>query len=199
MSFKTFARFPPFRAVLYRLARWRVAEKLERLAPHLPAGAAVLDIGAGNGVLCEALRARGFRVTPVDLDDLSFVPAVRPVIYDGARLPFPDAAFDVALLITVLHHARAPETVLAEAARVADRLVIIEEIYSSRWRKYVTYAVDSLFNLEFFGHPRSNRTDAGWRASFARLGLALRDAEYSMSLGVLERVTYCVGRQRAAS
>jgi SAM-dependent methyltransferase len=194
MSFKPLVRFPPLRALLYRLARWRVAEKLLHLTPLLRSGDVILDVGAGNCVLCEALLQRGHQVTPLDLRDLSFVAAVRPVLYDGTNLPFPPGRFDVALLVTVLHHAHDPDLLVAEAGRVAARVVIVEEIYSGRVRKYLTYLVDSLFNLEFFGHPRNNRTDAGWRASFDALGLRVVSADYSTSLGVLERVTYCLGR-----
>jgi len=194
MSFKPLIRFVPLRALLYRLARWRVAEKLVHLTPLLRPGERILDIGAGNCVLCEELLRRGYQVTPLDVIDLSFVPAVRPALFDGTTLPFPPGRFDVALLVTVLHHAHDPDRLVAEASRVASRVVIVEEIYSSRLRRYVTYLIDSLFTLEFFGHPRNNRTDAGWRASFDALGLRVASAGYYASLGVLRRVTYCVGR-----
>jgi hypothetical protein len=54
--------------------------------------------------------------------------------------------------------------------------------------------IDSLFNLEFFGHPRSNRTVTGWREAFQRLGLAVSQAVYSKSLGLMQRITYVVDR-----
>jgi len=161
-------------------------------------GARVLDIGAGNCLLCQTLARRGYEVTPVDLDDHSFVDEIAPVIYDGETVPFSDSSFDVALLITVLHHAREPDTVLAEARRVATTTIVIEEIYNGTISKWATYAIDSLFNLEFFGHPRSNRTDEGWKTAFERLGFRVRDAKYSKSLLVLNRVTYVLDRKRAA-
>jgi SAM-dependent methyltransferase len=197
MSFKSVARFPLLRGILRRLAEWRVAEKLAQLGPFLHQGDSILDIGAGNCVLCAALRRQGYDVTPIDVADESFVESVRPLLYDGRELPFPADRFDVALLVTVLHHAREPDGLLAEASRVACRIVIIEEIYSSRLRKYLTYLVDSVFNLEFFGHPRSNRTDEGWRRCFDVLNLRPTDAVYSTSLGVLQRVTYSLARGSA--
>jgi ubiquinone/menaquinone biosynthesis C-methylase UbiE len=162
--------------------------------PYFGPADAILDIGSGNGVLCEALRARGYRVTALDVADLSFIDSIKPVVYDGVTMPFGNGSFDVALLITVLHHTPDPDQVLAESNRVAARVIVIEEIYSNPLTKYLTYFIDSLFNFEFFGHPRSNRTDAGWRDAFQRLGFSVVAAKYSRSIAVLHRVTYVLER-----
>jgi ubiquinone/menaquinone biosynthesis C-methylase UbiE len=199
MSFTLLSRIPPLRWALYRLARWRVEEKLRDITPDLKPGDRILDLGSGNCVLVEQLRARGFDVQPVDLANLSFIPGIAPVLYDGRTLPFPDNSFDVALVITVLHHTRDPDAVLAEVRRKARRLVVIEEIFENSAEKYATFAIDSLFNLEFFGHPRTNRTDAGWRDAFRALGLSVDSARYSRSLGVLRRVYYVLSRAAPAA
>ena len=134
----------------------------------------VLDVGAGNCILCQELDRLGYHVVPVDLQNLSFVDEIVPVIYDGMRLPFDDDSFDVALVITVLHHAPDPDAVLAEVSIVARRIIVIEEIYGNGVEKYFTYAVDSLFNLEFFSHPHSSRTDSEWRKAFQETALGCR-------------------------
>jgi 2-polyprenyl-3-methyl-5-hydroxy-6-metoxy-1,4-benzoquinol methylase len=194
MSFNLIARIRPLRKVLYSLATWRVEEKIVEIGSHLQPGDRVLDVGAGNCVLSQTLQKRGYDVVPLDLRNHSFIDEIKPVIYDGEAIPFDDDSFDVALLITVLHHARKPDAVLAEARRVAKRVIVIEEIYENSFEKYFTYAIDSLFNLEFFDHPRSNRDDSGWKVSFQTLGLKLRDAAYSRSLYFLRRVTYVLER-----
>ena len=190
MSFKPLLGIGPFRWALYRLAIWRVQEKLSEIDPYLNPADRVLDIGAGNCVLCKQLRQRGYDIVPVDLANFSFVEGIVPVVYDGTIFPFDNDSFDVAMVITVLHHAPDPDAILAELRRVARRIIVIEEIYENSFEKYFTYLIDSLFNLEFFGHPRSNRTDGGWRATFQRLGLAINEVRYSRSLGFLRRVTY---------
>ncbi|HEY7647387.1 MAG TPA: class I SAM-dependent methyltransferase [Methylomirabilota bacterium] len=194
MSFKHVVRIGPLRWGLQRLAFWRSAEKLDEIDRLLAPGDRVLDVGAGNGVLCRQLRRRGYYVVSVDVEDLSFFDDVQPVVYDGVALPFADDSFDVALLITVLHHTPDPDALLSEARRVARRVIVIEEIYDTALGKFSTFAIDSLFNLEFFGHPHTNRTDRGWRTTFQTLGLDVSAAAYSRSLRVLKRVTYSLAR-----
>jgi ubiquinone/menaquinone biosynthesis C-methylase UbiE len=194
MSFKAFLKVRPARWALCRLALWRVQEKLAEMASHLDLADRVLDVGAGNCILCRELGRRGYDVVPVDLKNFSFVDEIVPVAYDGATLPFGDDSFDVALVITVLHHAPDPDAVLTEVRRVARRIIVIEEIYDNLLEKYFTYAIDSLFNLEFFNHPRSNRTDSEWRKAFQKLRLDVSGAVYSRSLVLLRRVTYILVR-----
>ena len=194
MSFKRISKLPFLRKSLRRLAERRVGEKLNELMPYLNSTDNVLDVGSGNGVLCHELRKRNYEVIALDIDYVSFIESIKPIIYDGVRMPFEDACFDVALLITVLHHTQNPERVLMEAKRVAKRIIVIEESYSNVFNKYLTYFVDSVFNFEFFGHPHTNKTDAGWRDVFERLGLRLVNANYSKSVLVLRRVTYILAQ-----
>jgi 2-polyprenyl-3-methyl-5-hydroxy-6-metoxy-1,4-benzoquinol methylase len=196
MSFKPFLKVSPLRCALCHLALWRVQEKLAEIGSYLDLADRVLDVGAGNCILCQELGRRGHDVTPVDVTNLSFVDEIVPVAYDGKTLPFADDSFDVALVITVLHHAPDPDAVLAEVSRVARRIIVIEEIYENSFEKYLTYAIDSLFNLQFFSHPRSNRTDAGWREAFQGLRLDVSAAVYSRSLVLLRRVTYVLVRAK---
>jgi SAM-dependent methyltransferase len=198
MSFKPFLKVRPARWVLYRLALSRVQEKLAEMDSYLDLADRVLDMGAGNCIFCQDLGRLGYNVVPVDLKNLSFVDAIVPVTYDGTTLPFDNDSFEAALVITVLHHAPDLDAVLAEVRRVARRIIVIEEIYENLVEKYFTYAIDSLFNFEFFSHPRSNRTDSEWRKTFQKLRLDISEAVYSRSLGLLRRVTYvlllCCGR-----
>lgn len=105
----------------------RLADELLDAAPVALAGAAVLDVGAGTGVVAAAVRARGAkRVVAADLAAGMLAqtgPGVERVVADAARLPFTDQAFDLLTAGCVINHVPAPSAVLAEFRRVATALV----------------------------------------------------------------------------
>lgn len=175
---------------MYRLGRGRGEDLARRIAVYLRPGESVLDIGCGTCHVSEALRRRGFATVPIDVRDVSFVDGLSPRVYDGRQLPFDNASFDVGLLITVLHHTPDPLSIVREAARVCRRLIIIEDIYRGAAGKYFTFAMDSLLNLEFFGHPHTNKTDEGWNAAFAELRLRVLDTAQQRSFIFFTHATY---------
>jgi SAM-dependent methyltransferase len=121
-------------------SRWRALGALGK-ADHVIALCArakmrpgrTLEIGCGDGALLGELGRRGFggRLSGVEIAE----PAValarqRAEIaevdgYDGERLPFGAAAFDLAILSHVLEHVPRPAELLVEATRVA-RAVVFE-------------------------------------------------------------------------
>jgi ubiquinone/menaquinone biosynthesis C-methylase UbiE len=181
-----------FRSLYQRTLPRRLAIREERLAALLCPGEKLLDLGSGNGALCLALMNRGFDVTPVDVKDVSFVSDVKPLIYDGIRLPFADNSFDTALLITVLHHTKDPDALLKEASRVANKLIVMEDIHRSCLQKSFTQFTDSLVNMEFQGHPHTNRDDATWRETFRKMGKRVTHAEDFRTLLFFRQVIYVV-------
>jgi len=154
----------------------------------------ILEIGSGMGSVIHVLRQQGHQVVGVDVRDTSVKSDLAPTIYAGQQLPYPDQSFDVCLLLTVLHHCHNPDQVLSEAARVAKRVIVIEDIYNNRWQKRLTYCLDSLLNWEFFGHPHNNRSDAEWRNSFQKLGIQLIHASKHPVALVFCQVTYVLNR-----
>jgi ubiquinone/menaquinone biosynthesis C-methylase UbiE len=157
---------------------WDAEQKLSHIKKYLNKSDKILDIGSGPGSVYMLLKKKGFNVVPVDVQDLSFTNEAKPIIYNGEKLPFKNGNFDVALILTVLHHTPYPERIVLEAMRVAKRIIVIEDVYYNKIQKYLTYFLDSFLNLEFLGHPHSNKDDNGWQALFRRLGLKLNGMQH---------------------
>lgn len=150
----------------------------------------ILDVGTGAGDVAHAMQQAGNIVTALDVKNYSCTPEIQPVLYDGKVMPFPGRSFDVATIIMTLHHTPDPERIIQEAARVAQKLVIIEDVFTSTPHKYATFFVDNLMNLEFFGNPHTNKTDEQWKATFKKHGLRLTDEAAFSSLLVMRHKIY---------
>lgn len=109
-------------------------------------GDRILDVGGGGGMV-EA-KARLPDTVLVDPQPAMLARTrdkglgLRPVLGDGARLPFRDEAFDRVLVVDALHHIPEPEAALAEAARVlADggRLIVEEVLPRSAFGVFVRF------------------------------------------------------------
>ncbi|HZN88604.1 MAG TPA: class I SAM-dependent methyltransferase [Thermoleophilaceae bacterium] len=103
-------------------SRQTLADALAR--PARPARR-VLDLGCGAGDSVDLFRSLDPRVEWVgaDIADSAEVAArtrsdAEFVTYDGERLPFPDASFDLVFCKQVLEHTRRPEALVREAARM---------------------------------------------------------------------------------
>lgn len=164
--------------------------KLSRFEAYLQKGDRILDVGAGPAAVSYLLKMQGANVTPLDVQDLSLSEEITPVIYDGQVMPFDDRSFDAALLLTVLHHTPNVEEVLMEAKRVSRRLIVIEDIYENWMQKQVTFFTDSLMNLEFSGHPHSNKNGRDWKRLFASLGLRLIHSRTDRFFLIFKQATY---------
>ncbi len=152
------------------MSRERSQQMFDRIAPYIRREDRILDIGWGLGTVDEILTQHGYTVYSLDVQNYGLLDPAHRVIYDGERMPFANDTFDVALLITILHHTPDPARVLMETKRVARRIIIFEDIYETRFQKYLTYWMDNLTNGEFQDHPHTNKTDAQWLELYAALG-----------------------------
>ncbi len=161
--------------------------------PFLSKKGKILDIGSGTGHTAQLLIDLGFKnVSCVDYLDMNTCPDTKPMLYDGRKLPYKNKEFETALLITVLHHTPDPEIIVKEASRVAKRIVIMEDTYNNFFQRYLTYAMDSIGNMEFKGHPHTNKTDKGWQKLFKKNGLKLLKKKKGNFLWFFESTTYWV-------
>ncbi len=162
------------------LQQKRSKQKAEWIGDLLPAGGGplrVLDLGAGEGYVGEALQRQiGTEVMLADVADLNRADLPH-VVYDGRRLPFEENAFDVTVLYFVLHHCADPEQVLREALRVSRRrVIVVESLRQNPVQHRLLRSSDRLANRLRGGHVMRKqephlhfRTAAEWKALFARL------------------------------
>ncbi|MEO1435731.1 MAG: class I SAM-dependent methyltransferase [Bacteroidota bacterium] len=169
--------------------KW-IKYKVDSFANLLRPGDQVLDIGAGGALISKELMNRGYAVTPLDLENLSYLPEITPVIYDGATMPFDDKSHDVALLLTVLHHTKQPEAILLETKRVAKRIILIEDIYKNVFQKYLTFLVDGIVNWGYSPCPHTNKDDKGWKTTFEQYNLELVSVSYIRVLFFFRQAVY---------
>ncbi|APA99452.1 methyltransferase domain-containing protein [Nocardia seriolae] len=114
------------RARLERAAIERAERITDRIGRHVRAAGRVLDVGSGTGHNAAALRAStGLDVVETDVVDMHVVGA-GPVLCADGVLPFADDAFGAALVLQVLQFPADPAAVLAEAARVAPRVLVLQ-------------------------------------------------------------------------
>jgi SAM-dependent methyltransferase len=107
------------------LASWDAAfyaKYADTLKPSEP-GARVLDVGCGVGQVVARLAEAGFEAHGVDVSEPNIERAKkfcpRCQLYDGRKLPFPDAHFASVGALNVLEHVDEPENFIKEVVRVA--------------------------------------------------------------------------------
>lgn len=175
---------------LVKIAAGRTKEILRKIEVHISKNDNIVDIGSGLCLVASALKKKSYKVVCSDVKNYSLFPEIKPVLLNGRRLPFSDNKFDVALLVTVLHHTERPLDVLREAKRVAKRIIVMEEIYDSFLQKHLTFFMDSLTNLQFINHPHTNKTDEDWKKIFLDMKLTLLQANYRNFWGVFTSAVY---------
>ncbi len=116
------------RALLPRLPRFlhryllafeaRIEDEVAEFAARLPAGARVLDAGAGEGRYAERFRHQRYTGVDLGIGDAAWDYSGLDVLADLGRLPFPDHCFDALLNLVTIEHVPDPARVVRELGRV---------------------------------------------------------------------------------
>jgi SAM-dependent methyltransferase len=135
-----------------------VDDELDLLAELVPLGGQrIVELGCGAAAMARALVGRypGARVTGLEVDERQHAknlespqPHLEFVLAGAQAIPFPDASFDLALMLKSLHHVPAPlmTQALGEARRVlrpGGHLYISEPVYAGPFNDVIR-----LFNDE---------------------------------------------------
>jgi SAM-dependent methyltransferase len=163
----------------------RVRVLAAALAAQIPASASVLDIGCGDGTIASLIA----ELRP-DISIKGVEVMARPGCriecfpFDGSRLPFPDASFDVCMLVDVLHHTADVSVLLREAARVSRGHVLLKDHLSENGFDHAT-----LRFMDWVGNRPHGVTltynyqgRQQWNAHFAACGLKVATFTTELSL-----------------
>lgn len=123
-------------------------------------GKNILDVGMGAGATSFYLTKKGFDIIGVDVDNLSIYKDLKPIVYDGEKLPFKNGEFETAIIVHVLHHCGDGVAVLEEVKRVAKRVIFIEDTFTNPIEWISVQLNDALTNFEFKLHKF--RTKKEW-------------------------------------
>ena len=139
----------------------------------------VLDVGyafAEPAYLAALVRAGCERVVGVDLAGRE-VPGLEPVVADVRELPFDDATFDQALVVSTLEHVGADNTGYGVSSERAggplDALRELRRVLRSRGRLLLTVPVGEPAEHGWF----RQEDDDGWRRLYARAGFFVEEQE----------------------
>ena len=151
------------------------------LAPHIPVGATILDVGSGDGRIAVSIMTEGGAASVQGVDVLlQDSPQIPTTSFDGEHLPFADGAFDLVTLIDVLHHTHHPERLLAEAVRVSRGKILIKDHDWVTWLDRWVLALSDYLGNKAYGValPYNFLRQEDWTALFADLSLRKVTSEH---------------------
>jgi ubiquinone/menaquinone biosynthesis C-methylase UbiE len=155
------------------------------VAELLPAGATVVDVGAGDGLLAGKLLERRSDLQLRAVEVLARPDAHVPVeLFDGAHLDMADESVDFVLLIDVLHHATEPLELLREAQRVAREGVVVKDVKTKGLLARETlHLMERLANTPHgISIPETFWSETEWQEAFRELELRIDSQRSGLGL-----------------
>lgn len=163
----------------------RVRVLRDHLAPLIPPGACVLDVGCGDGLIASLILQQRVDVSIRGVDVLVRPNTLVPVEeFDGKNIPYADKSFDAILFVDVLHHSHDPVRLLSEAARIARQFIIIKDHLRDGF-----LAGPTLRFMDYIGNARHSvalpynyLASSEWFKIFSDLGLTINSWRTDLGL-----------------
>ena len=185
----------------------RVRVLAQHLAALIPPQATVLDVGCGDGTVDHLIAQRLPGVSIEGIDVLVRPAAKIPVRpFDGVRIPYADASFDVVMFVDVLHHTDDPLLLLQEAQRVG-KIILVKDHF-----RRGLLAGPTLRFMDWVGNahhgvvlPYNYWSETQWNDAIRMVGLKRLDKIVSLGLypppasWIFERRLHFISRFAAAS
>ncbi len=163
----------------------RVRRLAEALGGLIPAGSKILDVGCGDGQIGAKL-ANSSREISVSGIDVLIRPHCQIAVtqFDGKKIPFEDASFDLAMFVDVLHHTNDPLALLAEAKRVTRRYVLLKDHFRTGGIGNLTLRAMDWFGNAHHGVvlPYNYLSEPEWNRIYERLGLGVVELKRKLNL-----------------
>jgi SAM-dependent methyltransferase len=151
-------------------------------------GKTALDVATGGGHVARRLREQGFEVVTLDP-----APGMRAdVLASAEHIPFADGSFDTVATRIAPHHFVDIRAAIGEMARVAGRVVLIEDTL------YDSEEVEEAERLHDPTHVRSY-SEQEWRSFLEDSGLGVEEVELQKKrrdFGAWCDRTGCTGAER---
>lgn len=148
----------------------RVRVLATHLAELIPRDLSVLDVGSGDGRIAAAVMELrpDLKLSAIDttVRENAMIPTAH---YDGKRFPFEAKSVDVVMMIDVLHHVEDIDSMLAEAARVSRKFILIKDHFvRGRLARQTLTFMDHVSNRQFgIAIPANYQTVDQWNLLFA--------------------------------
>ena len=130
-----------------------------------PPPCTILNFGCGLNLYSDYLVNKGYKVIAIDINDVSVSKQVKPIIYDGEKIP-ENLHFDCIIITTVLHHI--PENIciniLKQIKTHKKQVIVLEDNNVS----FLTPIWCMLTNLQFLNHPLNFKTCHEWKHLFSK-------------------------------
>ena len=138
----------------------------------------VLDVGCGNGVIGKMISDKfGCRIEGTDIMNFIESGIAFKMMPNETTLPYEEGSFDIAILNDMLHHTTKQKEVIAEALRVAKKVLIFETKPTYR-AKILDHVLNWVHNVKM-PIPLTHRTLENWKYIFDQMGINSEHKELS--------------------